>query len=36
MGKFIFKLAKRLRAAGLLPWVIWSPVYDRFHRQVKK
>ena len=36
MGKYIYKICRKLYFAGMLPWAIWSPVYDRWHRTVKK
>lgn len=28
----IFKTCQRLYWGGLLPWKLWSPIYDRLHR----
>lgn len=28
----VFKTAQKLYFKGLLPWWIWSPIYDRLHR----
>ena len=36
MGKLIFNLASWLHERKLLPWFIWSPVYDHLHRCGKK
>ena len=36
MRKFIFKTCQKLYFKGLLPWAIWSPVYDRLHRVAKQ
>lgn len=36
MGKMIFNVCKKLHDAGLLPWFLWSPIYDRLHRCGKK
>jgi len=33
MGRMIFRICKKLRGWKLLPWFIWSPVYDRWHRR---
>lgn len=32
MRKLIFKACRRLYFLHLLPWKVWSPVYDRWHR----
>ena len=32
MRKLIFKLCQKLYFRHLIPWRIWSPVYDRWHR----
>lgn len=29
--KIIFKVAQKMYFKKLLPWKIWSPIYDRFH-----
>ena len=31
MGKVIYKVCQWLRERKLLPWFIWSPVFDHFH-----
>ena len=36
MRKVIFLVCRRLRQAHLLPWSVWSPVYDRWHRMAVK
>lgn len=36
MGIFIFRVCRTLRRWHLLPWRIWSPVYDKWHRQAVK
>lgn len=36
MRVFIYKMCRKLYMGGVLPWRIWSPVYDRWHRLVKK
>lgn len=35
MRKLIYKLAHVLYKAHILPWALWSPVYDRFHGLLK-
>ena len=32
IGKVIFRVCWKLREKKMLPWCIWSPVYDRWHR----
>ena len=32
MRKFFFRLCQKLYFKKLLPWAIWSTVYDRWHR----
>ena len=32
MRKLIYKVVQRLYFAGLMPWRVWSAVYDRWHR----
>lgn len=34
--RLIFRVAKRLYVMHLLPWCIWSPIYDAWHRDLKK
>jgi len=29
--KLIYKIAQFLYFKKLLPWKVWSPIYDRFH-----
>ena len=36
MRKTIFKVCQWLHFHKLLPWSIWSPVYDKWHRQIAK
>lgn len=35
MRKLIYKIAHSLYKKHLLPWAVWSPIYDHFHRFVK-
>lgn len=32
----IYNVCKTLRGMKLLPWFIWSPVYDRCHKDAVK
>lgn len=34
MGALIYKVGKRLYSIHLIPWCVWSKIYDRFHRCV--
>ena len=36
MKQGIFILAKHLRKRHLLPWNVWSFIYDRLHKAVDK
>lgn len=31
MRKLIYKIAQKMYFAKLLPWKVWSPIYDRWH-----
>lgn len=31
MRKLIYKLCQRLYFRKLLPWKLWSPIYDKYH-----
>ena len=31
MAKIVYKICQKLYFANLLPWKVWSPVYDRWH-----
>ena len=35
MGKLIYRIAKKLRQKKLLPWFIWSQIYDHLHGLMK-
>ena len=35
MKKTIYKLAKKMYERKLLPWFIWSPIYDHCHKSLK-
>ena len=32
MRKLIYKVTQKLYFAHVLPWKVWSPVYDKWHR----
>ena len=32
MRKLIYKLTQKLYFAKLLPWKLWSPIYDRYNK----
>lgn len=32
MRKMIFNVCRKLYFKGVIPWKVWSPVYDRWHR----
>ena len=32
MRKLIYKIAQNLYKMHLIPWAVWSPIYDHFHR----
>ena len=32
MGKAIYRMCQKLHKHHLLPWFIWSAVYDKWHR----
>jgi hypothetical protein len=32
MRKAIFKLCQKLYFRKILPWKLWSPIYDKWHR----
>ena len=32
MRRFIYRICKKLYFKKLLPWAVWSPVYDKWHR----
>lgn len=31
MRKLIYKIAQKMYFAHLIPWKVWSPIYDRYH-----
>lgn len=35
MKEFIYRFFRKLYFKGLVPMAVWSPIYDRLHRQVK-
>ena len=36
MKQGTYRVAKWLRKRGLLPWNVWSFIYDRLHKSVDK
>ena len=35
MRKMIYRLAQKMYQKKLLPWFVWSPIYDHFHKLMK-
>ena len=35
MKSFIYKVFRFLYQRKLCPWKIWSPIYDKFHKEVE-
>lgn len=35
MRKLIYKIAQKMYFRKLLPWKIWSPIYDKYHTLVE-
>ena len=31
MKKLIYKIARKMYFAHMIPWKVWSPIYDRYH-----
>ena len=31
MRKMIYKVFQKMYFKGLIPWKVWSPIYDHFH-----
>ena len=35
MRRLIYKITQKMYFRKLLPWKVWSPIYDRFHTLVE-